>query len=366
LWENGVMTNLGVLPGMEDSRAHAINNLGQVVGFSSLFDPETTDEVFRSFLYSDGVMIDLGVPGAGSAAEDINDSGQIVGWMSGGGQRAYIYEDGVVTDLNTLISAGSGLTLSEARGINNAGQIVGVARDAANRTHAFLLTPIAPGTPLINVGDVSVTEGHSGTQTATFTVTLSAASTQEITVAYATASGTAAAGSDYQSASGTVSFAAGQTTKTISVTVNGDRTPEPNETFLVNLSQPTGAIVGDGQGTGTIVDDEPRISINDVAIVEGNSGTRVFVFTVTLSAPSDVAVNVAFSTVNGTAKAGEDYNAQSGTLTFAPGQTSKTISIVVRGDRKREANETFFVNLTNPVGAMLLDGQGKGTILNDD
>jgi probable HAF family extracellular repeat protein len=367
LWENGVMTNLGVLPGMEDSRALGINNLGEVVGFSSIFDPETLEEPSRSFFFSDGVMTDLNVPGPGSAAEDINDSGQVVGWMmAGGGQHAYIYEDGVVTDLNTLIPSGSGLTLIVAKGINNAGQIVGKAFDTSNRAHAFLLTPIAPGTPLINVGDVSVTEGHSGTRTATFTLTLSVASTQEVTVAYATANGTASAGSDYQSSTGTISFAPGQTSAPVTVLVNGDRQGENNETFLLNLSQPAGAVIADGQGLGTILDDEPRLTINDVAKTEGNSGTTLFVFTLTLSAPSDVAVTVNFATANGTAKSGEDYNAQSGTVTFAPGQTSRTISIVVKGDRKRESSETFFVNLTSGAGALLLDSQGKGTILNDD
>jgi probable HAF family extracellular repeat protein len=143
LWEDGVMTDLGVLPGMEDSRAHAINGLGQVVGFSSIFDPETTDEVSRSFLYAGGVMTDLGVPGTYSAAEDINDAGQVVGWMAGGVSRAYLYEGGVVTDLNTLVPIGSGLTLSVATGINNAGQIVGYAF-GGGRYHAFLLTPVAP------------------------------------------------------------------------------------------------------------------------------------------------------------------------------------------------------------------------------
>jgi probable HAF family extracellular repeat protein len=141
LWEDGVMTDLGALPGLPDSRAHAINELGQIVGFSSSFDPDTTDEVFESFLYSDGVMIDLGVPGDNNIAEDINDSGQIVGRSAG---RAYIYDDGVVTDLNTLIPTGTGLTLYSATGINNAGQIVGYAF-SGGETHAFLLTPVLPG-----------------------------------------------------------------------------------------------------------------------------------------------------------------------------------------------------------------------------
>jgi probable HAF family extracellular repeat protein len=307
-------------------------------------------------------MIDLGVPDNNNVAHDINDSGQIVGWSAG---RAYIYEDGVVTDLNTLIPAGSGLTLYAATGINNAGQIVGYAF-GGGRSHAFLLTPVPAGTPTVSIGDVTVTEGNAGTTTAVFTVTLSAPASGPVTVNFTTANGTASAGSDYAAQSGTVTFAPGQTTAHVTVAVHGDGSAEPNETFQVNLSQPTGAVLADGQGLGTIVDDEPRfLRISDVAVLEGRFGTKVFVFTVTLSAPATVPVTVHFATANGTATAGSDYTAQSGTLTFAPGQTSKTISIVVKGDRVREANETFFVNLSDVVGALLLDGQGQGTILND-
>ena len=147
---------------------------------------------------------------------------------------------------------------------------------------------MAPGTPVVNIGDASVTEGHTGTQSASLTVTLSAASSQPVTVSYSTANGSAAAGSDYQSASGTVTFAAGQTTKTISVLVNGDRAGELNETFMVNVGLAAGnAVIGDAQGVGTIVDDEPRVSINSVTKNEGNSGTTQFVFTVSLSAASE-------------------------------------------------------------------------------
>lgn len=99
---------------------------------------------------------------------------------------------------------------------------------------------------------------------------------------------------------------------------------------------------------------------------EGHSGTTLFVFTVTLSAPSDAPVTVDFGTADRTAKAGEDYAAQSGTLTFAPGETTKTISIVVKGDKKKESDEHFVINLSAAVGAFLMDAQGLGVIEDDD
>jgi chitinase len=151
------------------------------------------------------------------------------------------------------------------------------------------------------------------------------------------------------------------------VSVIGDRVGELNETFVVNLSQAVGGIIiGDGQGVGTIVDDEPRIGISDVSRLEGNSGTTAFTFTVTLSVASGAPVTVNFATVNGSATSGQDYIAQSGTLTFAPGETSKTITIAVKGDRKKETNETFFIDLSGEVGALNLDGWAVGTILDDD
>ena len=121
-------------------------------------------------------------------------------------------------------------------------------------------TPPPPPPPSITMSDVTVTEGNTGTRAATFTVTLSAAYGQPVTVAYATANGTATAG-DYQAGSGTLTFVPGETSKTITVLVNGDRFGEANETFFVNLSSPTNATVANGQAVGTIVDDEPRLSI---------------------------------------------------------------------------------------------------------
>ena len=220
----------------------------------------------------------------------------------------------------------------------------------------------------LSINNLSVTEGNAGTTNAVFTVTLSAASTQTVTVNFATANGTATAGSDYVATSGTLTFNPGDTTKTITVVINGDTLNETNETFLVNLSNPVNATIADGQGLGTIINDDalPSLSINDVTVIEGNTGTTNAVFTVTLSPASPGTVTVNFTTANGSATAGSDYLANSGTLTFNPGETTKTITVVINGDTLNETNETFLVNLSNPVNATISDGQGLGTITNDD
>jgi Calx-beta domain/Beta-propeller repeat len=229
--------------------------------------------------------------------------------------------------------------------------------------------PPPPPVTSLSINDVSFSEGNSGPTTATFTVTRSGDTAQEVTVAYATADGSATAGSDYQTASGTLTFAPGETSKTISVLVNGDRVPELNETFVVNLGGATNANITHGQGVGTIMDDEPRISISDVSKKEGKKGqTTSFTFTVTLSAAYDEAVTMSFQTVNGTATTSDsDYVAQTGTLTFKPGETTKTITIQVKGDSKKEANETFYLDLfDNSSNALFTKNRGIGTILNDD
>ena len=168
---------------------------------------------------------------------------------------------------------------------------------------------------------------------------------------------------------GTLTFAPGETSKTITVQVNGDRLAEPNETFFVNLSSPTNATIADGQGVGTIVDDEPRISISDVTKTEGKKNqTTLFTFTVTLSAAYDQPVTMSFRTVDGTATTSDnDYVAKTGTLTFNPGETTKTITIVVNGDSKKEADETFYLDLFgNSSNSLFTKNRGIGTILNDD
>ncbi len=223
--------------------------------------------------------------------------------------------------------------------------------------------------PTISIASASAAESVNGVAGAIeFKVTLSAPLTQQITVNYGTSNGTAAAGLDYTSTSGTLTFAPGETVKPILVDLINDNLVEPNETFFVDLSGISSSAValGTSRATGTIVnDDSTQISINDVAALE-SAGT--FRFTVSLSRPSASTVTVRAVTANGTARSGKsgDYNAISGTLSFAPGVVSQTVSVTVRNDTTVEPNETFFVNLSSASGATIADSQGIGTILNDD
>src|SRR5262249_34202798 len=229
----------------------------------------------------------------------------------------------------------------------------------------------------LSINDVAVTEGNSGTTLANFTVTLDAAVDTPVSVDYATANGTAQAGSDYTAANGTVAFGVGGGgTKTVSVAVTGDQVVELDESFLVNLSNVQAGgrnvTITDGQGVGTIQnDDAAHLSINDVTVTEGNSGTTLANFTVTLDAAVDTPVTVDYATANATAQAGRDYTAASGTLTLAAGAAgTKTVSVAVTGDQLVETDETFLVNLTNVQAGgrnvTITDSQGQGTIQNDD
>jgi len=265
LWQNGAMTDLGLLPGDEDSGASAINSLGVIVGSSGRTDPDTYEQFYKPFIYESGQMRAIPVPGTESFGGDVNDAGDVVGTMRAGGAvtpwHAWIYKNGVVTNLNSVKPTGTGLHLAFANAINNAGQIAGVAMDAQGRYHGFLLTPGGlappPGPPALSINDVSVLEGNNNNTTAaTFTVSLSQATTGTVLVNFMTANGSAIAGDDYNFVSGTLTFNPGETTKTITVAVKGDKKRESDETFRVNLSGADGATISDTQGSGIIRNDD--------------------------------------------------------------------------------------------------------------
>jgi predicted extracellular nuclease len=225
-------------------------------------------------------------------------------------------------------------------------------------------------TPVLTIANVSQAEGNSGTSVFTFTVSLDrAAPFGGVTFDIATQDGSAAAGSDYVSRTLTTqTIPEGQSSYTFDVTVNGDTAIEPDETFLVNVTNVINATVGDGQATGTIQnEDSSNASITDVTIVEGNSGVTYAVFTVTLDNPPTAPVTFDYATSSGTATAGSDYLAVSGQISFGVGETVKTISVPIVGDSVSEGNETFTVTLSNPTtGGGIADGSALGTITNDD
>ncbi len=212
----------------------------------------------------------------------------------------------------------------------------------------------------VRIADVWVAEDAG---VAAFVVTLSAESDAEVTVAYATVDGSAEAGLDYSSRSGTLTFAVGDTEKEIRVSITDDILDEGDETFEVQLSPPVGAVLSDVVATGTILDNEPSLRIDDVTVAEA-AGEAVF--KVTLSSQSTSEVTLAYATADGSAEAGLDYSLDSGTLTFAVGDTEKEIRIPITDDALDEEAETFTVTLTNPTSAGVTRPVATGTIEDDD
>jgi hypothetical protein len=253
-------------------------------------------------------------------------------------------------------------------------QATTVTMDANHTLTAVYRTP--PG--VVQFGLANYSQGEaSGPASISVTRTGGgggAASVQFATVAGGNATGGAScgAGVDYVNAAGTLNWADGDSSnKTFALTLCNDSVFEGNETVRLSLSNASGATLGaQTTATLTITDDEtqPAISINDLSLSEGNSGTTNFDFTVSLSNPSTQTVTVNYATADGTgAVANNDYQALSPTLlTFNPGDTSKNVRVLVNGDNVVEPNETFFVNLTNATNATIARAQGTGNILNDD
>lgn len=232
----------------------------------------------------------------------------------------------------------------------------------------LLATSVAAQQPSISVHEAVVVEGNSGTTQATFVVALSGPASQPVSFTFATANGTATAGSDYVATSGgPVTFAVGEVEKPIVVLVNGDTVDETQETFFLDISNVQNATVSSSRGNGFINDDDgPTISINDVSITEGNSGTKAATFTLTLSGSSVESIAIRVTTSPGTATASTDYTSVNTAVIFNPGTATRTLDVAIAGDTNPESNETFSVNLSEPFGTTIADGEGAGTIIDDD
>lgn len=278
----------------------------------------------------------------------------------------------LLTDTISESTEDVSLTLSRA---------TGAPPDSVNTSNRAVLSIHDSGQlPLLyidcgNVGEiclpVSVVEGNAGVTNAVFTVRLSGDTRgKTVSADFETTGVTATSGTDFQHTAGTIIFPPGVTTQTVTVPVNGDTLDESDETFKLVLKNLSNAVLSsEGDGGGLIIDDDapPGLSVADIVVAEKDEGTTTVTFTVNLSGASGRAVTASFATSDGTATtAGSDYTAVSGTLTFDPGEVTKTINVAINGDTTNEQNETFFVTLTEPSNATLARAQGTGIILNDD
>ena len=221
--------------------------------------------------------------------------------------------------------------------------------------------------PSVSVGGPGpVTEGDTGTTPATFTVTLAAASPVQTLVDYATSPGTATSGVDYAGQTGTLTFLPGETSKTVAPSVVGDTLHEANETFGLVLSNARGGSIGTGSATATIADDDaaPAFSVDDASGATSAAGGGTVLFTVSLNVASGLPASVQYATVNGSAVAGTDYTATSGTVTVPAGETSATVTVQLTTKTTYAPPKTFSLALSNPVEATVADGTGVGTIVN--
>lgn len=241
--------------------------------------------------------------------------------------------------------------------------------DADIQFNDAAITILGPASIL--VADQAQFEGDSGQTPMVFTVSLSSASSEVVTVEFNIEDDTATtAGSDYVATSGTLTFQPGVLTQLVTVLVNGDSSPESDESFHLVLSNPSGGELADDLAIGTIQNDDivPSLAVSNVFQPEGNAGNSDFVFTASLSTAAAQTIVVSYTVDDGTATtANNDYLDQSGTLTFAPGETSKTITISVVGDTTSEPDETFSVTATLISGPVSnASASGTGTILNDE
>jgi len=384
---------------------------GSVTFTSSTIGGDTTATANHAQQGSGGVEI------TGSTAKLQNSI--VANNTSSGGTNADIQADGAtVTSTYSLIKTPGTTTIGDGTGdltgvdpilapLADNGSVILAGNPNSGPLHPQTLMPICPNSPVVNAGQIPFAPGMTDERgkprfaggrvdmgavevqggfiqftttaqsisgdapgTVTATVTRTGGAEGAVSVGYRTFDSTAKAGIDYVETSGTLSWADGDTaSKSFTVPILHDPTYDPDERFMVVLDQPT-CSAGDGLTFSEIVTITesvlPTLSINNVSTSEGNGGATPFTFTVKLSEPSTQPTTVDYATANGTAVAGSDYTAASGTLTFNPGVTTQMITVNVTGDPFCEPDETFTVNLSSPTNATIADGTGTGTIVNDD
>jgi uncharacterized delta-60 repeat protein len=267
----------------------------------------------------------------------------------------FLSSSGLLSGTPTTAGTFSGITVTANNGV------------APAATQTFSITILSGGALQFSSPSYNVAE-NAGSVTVTVNRTGGTAGTTA--VSYNTFGGTATSGSDYTSASGTLTFLDGETSKTFSVTIINDTMNENDETISLSLFNVTGSgSLGTPTSAAiTIQDDDPppSISIGDAVALEGNSGSSTISFPVTLSSPSGKQVSFSYASTDGTASAGTDFNGVSGSLNFLPGTGLLQMNITVTGDTVIEPDETFTVTLTNPQNATIARSTATATIINDD
>jgi uncharacterized delta-60 repeat protein/CSLREA domain-containing protein len=344
--------------------------------------------------FSRAVAIPLSVGVTGAAAREGDGAINFTVWRSGSGSGAfdvgYATLDGTAKAGQDYIATSGTLHFADGEwtktvrvrviddSLNEASETLRLTLFRAVGSGVVLEPSVtATGTivdndplPALSIGNAGIPEGAaepSGTMT--FSVNLSAPSGRQVIVRYFTVDGSAHSPGDYTRVAGLLTFPPGERAKNIDVPVHNDALHEGDETFFVYLASPQYETLADRVATGTIFDDDamPELSINDASVVEGGVGaSSAAEFTVQLSQPSGEPVVVRYYTSDVTAHQSEDYVATSGTLVFAPNETTKRVPVKIIGDAKKESDETFTVQLTSPRGATIARAAGTATILDDD
>jgi subtilisin family serine protease len=348
-----------------------LTNANQVANIELKVQPPTTYSI------SGRVVSETG-SGEADVQIFLNGSTQVAGTTDSNG---YYTLSGCAAGTYTVSAQKSGYTFNTPASVMlpTTGQ-----QTSPNATVDFTATKTVTANPSLSIDDISVTEGNDGTASARFTIRLSAKPTRAVSVTYATAAASknsATVGIDYSEKKGILQFGVGETVKTVTVAVRGDKIDEQDEGLQLKLTAPVNATIADSSGSCTIVDDDaaPSFSIKSDRVVEGNQGDAkpaVLPFTVTLSKASGRVVKVEVRTVPGAflpATANSDFVAlKLTTISFAPGEVTKTISVVVKGDALNEEKETVGLELRKPTNATLgdkaIDGRltVEGAIVDDD
>lgn len=290
-------------------------------------------------------------------------------------------QDGTATTADGDYSANSGtLNFTGAADETNtvSVQVNGDIAVEANETLTVLLSNASAGVEIedpegvgtifnddgatLSIGDVTVNENG----TATIVVTMNTTNVNPVTVEFATSDDSATAPADYADTTGTVTIAAGQTTGTADIALNDDALDENDETFNVTLSNPNGATIADGAGVVTITDNDnpPTVSVSGATVAEADGASVEF--TITLSPVSGLDVVVEYTTADGSAEAGSDYVAKSGSVTIPAGQTQAIVAVMINNDDVAEDSETFSMTLSNPTNATLGTSSANSTITDDE